>query len=405
MPKITMEQEAFDSALAQAKAQGLAEARSTGAPNFIVGGGTGKSNSASPYAAFTDNVKGLPFARFTRCLAAARGDLREAKSIAEKWAKKSRLEVDTLIAKAMTETSFDDGGALVFEQFSSEVVELLRGTSVVRRAGARVIPMPKGNISMPKLVGGAVSYFIGESENARPSGIKTSRLSMSAKKQMGIVPISNDLLEDDGPQADVIVRDDLVAAVGEREELAFLRSDGSENTPTGIRYLVDSEHVIQPLGSTLDNVRATLSKAIRLLKTAKIPMVKPAWIITPRTEEFLMNLSDGNGNLVFDKDMAESEKLRRIPFFVSNLLPEDLGAGGNETEIYLVDWAQFLIGETGSMSVKVFENGTYYDPSIGAVVSGVSRDETVIQTRSRVDCGLRHDKAAVVIDQVTWGDN
>ena len=350
------------------------------------------------------DTRGLALARYVRALAAAKGDPSGAAALVKSWLDKTKSELDEYISKALSETSFEGGGALVPDQFVADLIPLLRDRAVVRAMGATVLPMNSGSMTLPRQTAGATAYYVGELQNVMPSQPAFGQIQLSAKKLRALVPVSNDLLRDAALNADMIVRDDMVTVMALREDLAFLRGDGTQNQPRGIRYSVNSGHVFARTKAgatvTLDEVTADLARCVRLLEEASIPMIRPGWIMTPRTKWFLMTLRDGNGNLVFAPEMRQGT-LMGFPFRATSQIPNTLGAGTNESEIYFGDFAQFVIGENTQLLIDVWPGGAYFDGT--QVVSGISTDQTVIAATARHDCALRHDKAFAIITAVDWG--
>src|SRR3546814_7122383 len=86
-----------------------------------------------------------------------------------------------------------------------------------------------------------------------------------------------------------------------------------------------------------------LGKLRLAVLTANIPMTQCGYIMSPRTLLFLENLRDGNGNKAFP-EVAEG-RLGIYPIGVTTSVPDNLGAGTNESEIYFGDFAQFQIGD------------------------------------------------------------
>src|SRR4051812_25112746 len=78
---------------------------------------------------------------------------------------------DDVVAKALAESTFIDGGVLVPDNVSNEVIALLRPLSAVRALGAREVPMPNGNLSMPYVNTGVTPYTVAENQNVLPSGM------------------------------------------------------------------------------------------------------------------------------------------------------------------------------------------------------------------------------------------
>jgi len=336
--------------------------------------------------------------RMIRALAAGKGDPEKAAHFAKKqWG-------DEEIAKALT-TSTDEtgggGGFLVPEEYSTELIEYLRPLSVVRTMNPVIVPMPVGSISIPAMTGGATAEYIGEGSNIGVSQPAFGQIKLTWKKLATLVPISNDLIRFSSPQADAIVRDDLVAAMAQREDAAFIRDDGTNDTPKGLRYWIADDNIIPANGTVnLANVAIDLGKAILALEENNIKFLRPGWLISPRTKYYLTTLTDDNGNYVFKDEMAGGTLLN-FPFAVTSQIPSNLGTGANESEVYFVDFADAIIGESSLVELAVSEEAAYYNGS--SVVAAFSLDQTVIRAIARHDFALRRSVAGAVLTAVKWG--
>lgn len=344
-----------------------------------------------------------PFAKsgllggFVRSLAAGKGDVAKAIAFADKtW------QSDNDVTKALSAGDATAGGFLVPTQVSDELIELLRPRSVIRKLGPTIVPMDTGVIEIPKITGGATASYIGENENIPTSQETFGMLRLTWKKLAAIVPISNDLLRFSNPSADTIVRNDLVAAVAQREDSAFLRDNGTDHTPKGIRHWIPSANVI-PVNATVNlaNITSDLSKAVLALENANARMISPAWIMAPRTAMFLMTIRDANGNFQYRDEMSgPNGTLWGFPFATTTQIPINLGGGGNESEIYLVDMADVILGEASNVMIDVSNEAAYVEN--GVVVSAFSRDQTLMRVITHHDIGLRYDAAGVVLTEVDW---
>lgn len=319
---------------------------------------------------------------FFRAMVAGKGDPARAADIAKGW-----NAAETLV-KALGESTISGGGALVPDAFADQVIELLYARTVVRQSGAVTIPMPNGNLTLPRVASGSTASYVGENQNNTATEETFDQVKMSAKKLMVHVPVSNELLVDSSPAADRIVMNDMVKGAAVREDLAFIRGDGTQDTPTGIRNLSNIQ-TTATAGTTQAQVASDLAAAQLSLLSNNIPMTRPGWLMAPRTMLYLQDeLLDGNGNLVY-KEMSERGTLKGFPFRWTTQIPINLG-GGDESELYLADFDELLIGEATvqNMTVEVFPGGTYWDGA--ALQSGIARDQTVFALRMRHDFTGRH---------------
>lgn len=343
-------------------------------------------------------TKGIGAARFVRALAASRGDPDRAAA----WAKKAwNDDLGTVVHKALTAGNFTGAGALIPPAMAAEVIELLRAQVVVRAAGARVVPMPRGTITLRKHTGTSSATYVGESQNISTTAPTVGQITLTAKKLAGIVPISNDLLTYDADvTADMFVRDDLVISIAEKEDATFLYGTGVQDTPKGIRYWANANNVIPTNGTASSDIEEDFRDALNSLEAANSPMRNPVWIMHPSTKNRLLTLRASNGALIFPEILGANPMVYGFPVKTTTNIPNNLGGSGNETEILFVDMSEVLIGESSSLEIAVDNSASYMES--GSLVSAFSRDETLMRAIERHDIGVRHDVSIAVVDQITW---
>lgn len=340
--------------------------------------------------------KGQNIGKFVRSLIAGKGNLQAAEKFAKDFLK------DEAVAKSLNLTTYEDGGVMAPYEYSSEMIELLRPLTAVRRLGARTVPLVGGMI-MPRQTAGANAYYIGEEGEVNASDLSFGDLKFEEKELMSVVPISNKLIRVAGNSANSIVTEDLTMGFAVKTDGVFIRGNGTQYSPKGMRYWAHSDNIFAVITDTdiLTEVDQTLTQAIYKLKAANIPMLTPGWIISPRTEIFLWRLKDANGNYVY-KDEMKMGMLWGMPYTATTQIPDNLGTGGNESEIYFADFAQLIIAEAQQIAFSVSTEASYKDGS-GNLVSAFSKDQTVVRAKAVHDFGVRHDKAVAVITGVTWG--
>jgi HK97 family phage major capsid protein len=344
--------------------------------------------------------KGTKAGRFIRALAGGKGDPEKAARFAAK-----HYGADDPVVKVLEASDYDSGGVLVPTEYSNDMIELLREVSVVRAAGPVVIPMDTGSIEIPKQTGGSAGAYLGETQNIANSEPTFGSMKLVWKKLGVVVPVSNDLLRFSAIGADTLVRNDAVFGVRETEEVAFLRSPGSEHTPKGLLY-----HCPDGINNTLDHkfdaqtsynlakVTQDTAAAILKLRNGLSRMIAPAWFWAPRTDMYLKSVRDSNGNFAF-RDELLAGTFWGFPYFSTTNIPINLGSG-NKSEIYLVDMADVLLGESNFLQVDASNTAAYHDGT--SVVSAFSKDQTVVRVIAHHDLGVRHPESLAVIEAVDW---
>ncbi len=393
-------------------------------PNFTPNPAAADRSQHRSYAQPRERAKGTDAARCLIALAASRGSKRDAADFVEK-----RYGHDGQVAARALATSIGSaGGFLVPPEMSEEVIELLRPASAVMALNPNILPMPSGNLMIPRVQSGASANYVGENQPITASQPSFGALQLSAKKLAALVPISNDMIRFASPQTDAIVRDDMVRSVAMRADLAFIRGSGGSFSPMGLKsfaaapalaggnviaagVLVGSAYASQSQGNAIQalaTVTGDLSRAELALENANIPMSRPGWIFSPRTKSYLMNIRDGLGNQIYYKEMSEG-MLRGKPFKVTTQIPNNLPAVATDgatatmdgSEIYLADFSEVFIGEAYGLELDVFPGASYVDAN-GNLQSGVSNDQTVMRALVQHDMGMRQEAAAAVVTGVRW---
>lgn len=307
---------------------------------------------------------------------------------------------DVTEALAIGTTTVSGGGAVVPPSFSAEIIELLRPASVILRAGPNRIGMPGGTITIPKMTAGSSAQYIGENVNIGATQPTYGNVVGTSKKLAAIVPVSNEWLDRSVPGADAMLRDDVVASLAQRADLEFLTGNGTQYTPKGLKYWVTAGNEFAA-NATFNQANALLDLgyAQQLLEEDNVRMLRPAWFFSPRTRYALAVLYSTNGVPVFPEMGAG--RLLGIPYYVSNQISSREGVGTDESQIFLVDMADVVVAEEGTLSIDTSAEAAYQNAE-GTLVSAFSSDQTVVRVIHKHDLIVRHAESIVRIHTVKW---
>lgn len=295
--------------------------------------------------------------------------------------------------KSMAVGTPSEGGFLVPEQYSAEIIPLLRARAVVRRLGARSLELVSGNLNIPKQKGGATSYYIGELQDAKVSKPKVGMLRLSGKKLVTLVPISNDLIRSSAYQADIFVRDDMLQSMALKEDDTALYGKGTEFTPTGVSNVKGVDKSSLGALPTSD----TLAQLIGSMLTKNVPMTSVGWAFNGALWSVFYNLKDGLGNYIHRQEMNQG-RLMSFPFAIGNQIRYQAGESKKPTDLFLADWAEFIIGEEMGLEIMASQEASYHDGS--QLVSAFSTDQTLLKVTAKHDFGARHEEAFIVRETV-----
>jgi HK97 family phage major capsid protein len=333
-------------------------------------------------------------ARFIRCMAAGRGNKADAARFAGDVLK------DGMVQRALSASIGSQGGFTLPDTISADIIEFLRPMTVVRALNPTLAPLPNGTLTMSKLTGGVAAGYIGENKDITATQQTFGQVKMAAKKLACLVPISNDLIRyQSGIAADSIVRDDMASGIAQAEDAAFIRGAGTSFSPKGLRNWAVAANLIAANGTiNLANVVQDLGKLRLALRKANVRFLRPGWIMSPRTENFLLTLLTVNGVYAFRDEMMTG-KLWNLPYKVTTLIPENLGAG-SDSELYLADFADVVIGEVPNIVVETSTEASYFDGA--QLQSAFSLDQTVIKLIIEHDLAVRHQESIAVLTGVQW---
>lgn len=302
--------------------------------------------------------------------------------------------------RALTAGIGASGGFLIPEEYFPEVIELLRNRAVVRKLGALQIPMEGGNLTMPRLQGGASATYVGEATANNASQEQFGQVRFTEKKLMTLVPVSNDLLKFASPQADEVVLTDMIAQMAVAEDAAFIRGTGTVYSPKGMRnWAPPVTNVLTSAGATLANFVTDLEAMETALESQNVRMINPGIIFNPRSKNTIKLFQTTTGAFVFRDEMAQG-MLDGYRFEFTNNIPANLG-GGSQTEWYLADFADVVIADVPGIEIEISTEAAYVD-SAGTMQAAFSQDVTVLRAIQRHDFAMRHDFSVAVMTQVAY---
>lgn len=302
------------------------------------------------------------------------------------------------VVKALTSSTGAGGGFRLQDEVAIEVFDKLRAESIVLQRGPIIVPLGTGNLTIPGLATGVNGAWQGENTNTTHTTQTLRQVVLTGKLFGALIAISNQLIDRGGPDVERMVNNDLTLSLRLAIDVAYMRSDGSNFQPRGI---LDRANTKFDANSTVNvaNVVADLIKAINTLEQSDIQMVNPGWLMAPRTKNFLMGLLDGDGQFIFGEQIGRKE-LFGIPFSVSTQIPVNLGGGGDESELYLVDFDNVIIGQEQDIEIVSSDGAAYFNGT--EVVSGFSQNQTVLRANIVTDIQLRHTETAVIVEAVKW---
>lgn len=339
-----------------------------------------------------------------RAMAKTRGDAGAAAKLLQSdgWGAKSAEHpvVKTLLASSLT-----TGGSLVVPEFSDEIIPLLRPMSVVMSLNPNVLDLPEGGLTWGKTTAGVTATYEGENTSVLASQPTTGQFQLMGRRLSALTAISNRLLRGASVSADQWVAGEQAKDISLRGDLAFIRGDGLENTPKGLRNLAPAAN--QLTSTEAAQADPTVAEMVTVtggmwltLRNADIPLLRPGYLMAPRTARVFYDAKDGDSNFIWRDEMNARGTIDGIPFRVTTQIETTYG-GGSDSELYLADFSELIVGEEQDMIVRMSDTAAYYNAS-GVIQAPMPKDESVVMSQIAHDIGAMHEEAIVVETAVAW---
>lgn len=228
---------------------------------------------------------------------------------------------------------------------------------------ATKIPLKGNSLSIPylkdknhtsgNLFGGVVLYWAEEGTSVTASDIKAGKINLRLHDLMGIIPVTNDMLED-APQAiDVLVKNVFGDALGSVLEDAFINGNGV-GKPLGV---FQSSAKVSQAKKTSQTAATIVSENLTgmLSHLPKASKSRAIWIYGSSTYTEIINCKIGSSDFpafmpagAFRNAQSLDTILGR-PAFESEHITAGLGSVG---DILLVDPTQYVVATKGGFEGK-----------------------------------------------------
>lgn len=271
-------------------------------------------------------------------------------------------ELKAFTRKNLVEGTGDLGGYLVPETFSNEVLRVQLEETVVRRNGARVLPLNSPILKVPalnmssnasgSLFGGVAAYWGGEGLEKTESNPKFKQITLEAKKLIGYVESSDELVDDAIVSMGALLSDVFAQSIAFEEDAAFLTGNGV-NKPLGILNAPATVTV----GRTGTGSVQT-SDLVNMLARFYRRGGNPVWIINQSVLPDIYKLKDENSNYILLPGFTGgiSGALPGTIYGVPVIVTEKVPAKGSVGDVTLADMRYYLIGDRQRLTIMESEH-------------------------------------------------
>lgn len=367
---------------------------------------------------------GIRFARVAKCIGMAKGNLGDAARIAESRYGDDQGIVGVLKAAVEAGTTSDAtwAGPLVGDETSvfADFVEFLRPMTILGRFGANGIPalrqVPFRTALISQTTGGA-GYWTGEAAGKGLTRFSFSRTHLEPLKVANIAVVTDEVLRDSSPSAEMLIRDGLAGALRERMDIDFV--DPTKAAVTGISpaSITNGVTPIQTSGVDADAVREDIRQIVAAFIAADNPPTSGVWIMSANTALALSLMQNPLGQSEFPGIGMSGGNFFGMPVIVSEHVPTSGSPPGwivilaNASDVYLADDGGISIDMSREASLQMDDTPTMHAGGIGSpqdsvaasVVSLWQTNTVGFRAERTLNWLKRRTTAVQYLTSVSWG--
>lgn len=289
-----------------------------------------------------------------------------------KTARGIMIPVDVLRNWKRDLNTTDDSNVLSEDFRGSEFIDVLRNSSSVMNAGARMLSGLSGDVAIPKkATASSAAWLAAEGDDVAESEPTFSQVALSPKDLGAFTEVTRRMIQQATVDIESLIRDDLAMAIALGMDLAALSGSGASGQPRGIKNTVGINTV--DFGTAPDLV-PTFAQVIDM--ETKV-----------REDNALGNGGAYILNATMHGALKSTEKATNTAQFVIEnggtmngyraLVSNQVAAG----DLYFGDFSQLLVGMWGGLDLLV-------DPFTN------SKSGTIlIRAIQTMDCAVRHPTA------------
>jgi HK97 family phage major capsid protein len=356
--------------------------------------------------------KGIAFARLARVKALSKLDVEPQAETARRLYGENSKTYGIVKAAVEAGTSAPSSwtGALVGEETSifADFNEFLRPMSIVGRFGTNGIPALRAVPFRVPLIGqteGGEAYWTGE---AKPKGLTKfnfDRTTLEPLKLAAIAVLSEEVIRDSNPNAEVIIRDQLAAALAARWDRTFI--DPANSGATGVRpasITNGADTVAAETYVDADSVRLDLRSLFQKFILANNAPTNGVWIMNHTTALALSLIMNPLGQPEFPGMSMMGGTLEGLPVITSQYVG-DIVVLVNAQDIYIGDEGGIQIDLSREASLEMLDVGFDQDQPVGAELVSLWQNNLVGLRAERTVSWKRNPfrNSVAVLTGVAWG--
>lgn len=363
--------------------------------------------------------KGIAFARAAKCLALGHLEHRDSIQIAkslfgdnEAIVKATQMLVTKAAVPAATTADATWAGALVGDETNvfADFVEFLRPMTILGRFGQAGVPALRRVPFRVPLVGqtsGGDGYWVGEGQAKPLTKFDFERKTLEPLKVANIAVATMEVVRDSSPSADVIIRDQLAAALRERLDIDFINPAKAAVSGVSPASILNGVTGIVSSGTDADAVREDVRAVFGAFISANNAPTSGVWIMSATTALALSLMRNPLGQAEFPGISMMGGTFEGLPVIISEYVPTDssgsIVALVNASDIYLGDEGGIDLSMSTEASLQMDNAPDNPSTASTVMISLWQRNLVGFRAERAINWARRRGSAVAYLTGVNWG--
>lgn len=356
--------------------------------------------------------KGLEFARLAKVRTISRLDNERAVDVARALYGESS-NVFGMFQKAAVAAGTTGSGnwaeALVGAESTvfADFAEYLRPMTILGKFGAGGIPSLRSVPFRTRLVsqtGGGAGYWVGEAKPKPLTAFDFAGTSLEPLKVANIAVLSEEVIRDSSPSAEMIVRDALAAALADRVDTDFIDPTKTASAGVSPASITNGAQAIAATTFTdADDVRLDIRSVMQYFINANNAPTSGVWIMSSGNALALSMLVNGLGQAEFPGIGMNGGTFAGLPAITSEYVGSYV-ALVNASDVYFADDGGVAVDMSREASLEMKDGSLTQDQPTGAsLVSMFQNNLVALRAERTLNWALRRETGVTYLSGVAWG--
>lgn len=357
---------------------------------------------------------GVAFAQAAKCLALGSLEHRNATDIAKAlYAGRDDViaATEALVTKAAVPAATTTGAtwAAPLVQVGgvyADFIEFLRPQSIIGRFGAGGVPALRRVPFRTPLVGqtsGGEGYWTGEGQAKPLTQFDLASTILEPLKIANIAVATMELIRDSSPSADVLIRDQLAAAITSRLDTDFINPAKAAVAGVSPASILNGVTAIPSTGTDAEGVRNDVRLLFNAFIAANNAPTSGVFIMAATTALALGLMMNPLGQSDFPGIGMNGGTFMGLPVIVSQYVPAGTVALVNASDIYLADEGGIELAMSTEASLQMDNAPDNPTTATTVLVSLWQRNLVGFRAERTINWARRRPSAVAYLSGVAWG--